>query len=85
MQAIDFPQKTRDIGKPKGSTDEQCTSLPAYVGTEDNHGEKWPVIISCFEPTPAELEALNKGGKIWLRAYTYQMVPVYLGVDNPFE
>lgn len=85
MQPIDFPHKNIDIGKPRGSTDEQCGGLPAYIGVEQNQNEAWPVIVSCWEPTEEEFQQFVKERKIWLHVFSRVMVPVSLRTGNPFE
>lgn len=57
---------TRVLGAPPGWTPESsgpCVGLPI----RDEMNGDVPCMTSCWEPTPAELVALNNGGKVYLR------------------
>ncbi len=63
----------RIFGPPTGMDDAECTRLHVRV---DQDG----VCNSAWEPTPADLAALNAGGRIILAVYKCQP-PVMLYVE----
>lgn len=68
-------KSTRTLGAPSDTKD--CNPLAVRdVMLEDGH-----YMISAWEPTPAELEALNKGGtvKLWIRGPYHPVVMVTAG------
>lgn len=68
---------TRVLGAPPGWTPETsgpCRGLPI----RDDIAGDLRVMISCWEPTPAELAALNAGAKVMLRIVGVQHPPVML-------
>lgn len=72
---------TRALGAPRGwnpQTDGKCSVLP-ILDHVDQHGNA--SMISCWEPTPAELEALNNGGLVFLRVLGEVHPPVGLWVE----
>ncbi len=75
---------TRVLGAPVGWTPETsgpCRGLPI----RDEMAGDMPVMISCWEPTPAELAALADGGKVYLRIVGQGHPPVMLWADGPVE
>jgi hypothetical protein len=68
---------TRALGAPVGWTPETsgpCSGLP--IRDEAEGGV--PCMTSAWEPTPAELAALNAGGKVYLRVRGTGHPPVSL-------
>lgn len=75
---------TRVPGAPAGWTPETsgpCCGLPI----RDEMAGDVPCMISCWEPTPAELAALNAGGKVYLRVVGTGHPPVMLYALGPGE
>ena len=62
MLIMRMPGTTRNLGAPEGCED-VCVSLP-IIDTIDDNG--FPVMVSCWEPTPEEAEALANGARILL-------------------
>jgi hypothetical protein len=58
---------------------EEYTTLPAVFCKVKGR----PMFITAWEPTPEELEKLNKGGKVLLFVSGDQHPPVKLGVGEP--
>jgi hypothetical protein len=81
MNAIKFEEQNFTWGAPKGEED-KVNGMPAYKGAEA--GTNWPLSISCWEPTPEDLNRLNEGGKIWLRVYGTDHPPVSISTEHPF-
>lgn len=69
----------RNIGPPRGLTDDECGTVEALVG-EETYGT---VFRDYWRPTPEQLEALNRGGFIELAQYTPQMMMHSLTVWEP--
>lgn len=73
---------TRALGAPAGWNPERdgyCGTLP--IRDEMNGGV--PCMVSAWEPTPAELAALNAGAKVMLRVVGGGHPPVMLWVGEP--
>ena len=62
---------TRRIGKSQG-----YKGLPL----RDEEGEFGPQMVTSWQPTPAELEALNRGAPVYLWVLGRAHPPVMLGV-----
>ena len=90
MLAIEF-QGSRQIGKPKNMTDEECGGLEILQGTVQEEGdlpayihvgvttpETWPFTLSCWKPSKEDLEALNAGRPIWVRVLSHVVHPLSL-------
>lgn len=85
MKGITFPQQNKVYGKPDAWKDEDCYSLPVYEGVRTlPSGIRTPVIISCVEVTPEEIEQIQATGKIWLTLCYNVMVPFSLDTVSPF-
>ena len=84
MMAARIEGCTRVLGAPHGWTPETsgpCCGLPIR---EEIAGDM-PVMVSTWEPTPAELEALNAGAKVMLRVLGTGHPPVMLYVGDAPE
>ena len=68
---------TRVIGKAQG-----YNGLPIRdeLINETVNGEDTPCMVTAWEPTPAELEALNAGAPVLLRILGRQHPPVWIDV-----
>lgn len=83
MQPIDFEGTNKTFTKPGNMTDEQCGALKAFVGT-DNQG--FPFILSAWQPTEKDIEAVNAGRPIMLKIVSHGMPPVSVYTyDENFE
>jgi len=73
---------TRYLGKPPGwepETDGDC----AHLAVLDTDLGGLPIMMSVWEPTPKEIEALARGAKIVLTVVGTGHPPVALHVDEP--
>lgn len=73
---------TRALGAPRGWTPETsgaCVGLPI----RDEQSGDMPCMVSAWEPTPAELQAIIAGAKIMLRVVGTAHPPVALYVGEP--
>ena len=75
---IGFAEANDIIGRPPGTTPEQCKSLEVY---RDKHN-----IVSRWQLTDEDIDELKKnGGKIYLCIWGKETPPVMLSVLTPFE
>lgn len=81
MLPIDFPQKNKVFTKPSDMTDEQCNSLSVFQG-KDSEGN--PIILSAWQPSYEDIQAINEGKPIWLQIVSHGLPPVCLYTENPF-
>lgn len=85
MIAARIPRATRYLGAPEGWVPEEHGDC-AHLAIRDmpiNGGV--PSMHSLWEPTPEELERLNKGAKIRLMVVGTTHPPVMVSVDLPPE
>ena len=73
--AIDFPGTNMSFGKPADMEDEQCASLKAMVGKDQN---QVPYILTAWQPSYEDLQALNAGRPLMLQIVGGGMPPVAL-------
>jgi len=81
MDPIKFPQQNFEFRKPDSMTDEECGSLPCYMG-QDTKGR--PVIVSCWKLTPLEIQEILESGCIYMTVYGTRPYPVCLQTDSPW-
>lgn len=75
MHGVKFEGATFDLVKPEDMTDEQCTSLPAARGVDQ---EGFPYILTAFMPNHDDLKALNEGRPLFLKVIGQSFPPVSL-------
>jgi hypothetical protein len=76
MNPVDFPQSNRVFTKPAGMTDEECAPLRVH-----DTGE---ALISCWQLTQAEVEVLQRTGRVWLWVHGRGHPPVNVEVEDPW-
>lgn len=69
------------FGPPAGKTENEVYSLLAARAMWFDD----PCVISCWEPTPSQREALAGDSRVWLACMGLSMPPVCLAVQNPLE
>lgn len=82
MDPINFPQANALMTRPAGMAEEQCADVDAWVGELVDEGTR--VIVTVWQPTPAEMAELSQGKPVFLWCYGL-MPPVALATRNPFE
>jgi hypothetical protein len=83
MIPVNFPEQNTVFTKPENMTDEQCGSLPTWIGNiQVSENTSFPHVVSCWELSPEELEQVAKTGKIYLAIVGHQP-PVFLTPFNP--
>lgn len=75
MMSFSFPGANVTMTKPDNMTDEQCASIAAYVGT-DNEG--LPFVLTAYLLSIEDLAAVNAGRPIMLKMVGRSMRPVAL-------
>ena len=73
MLPIDFEGTNITLGKPADMTDEECSSVRAYRGN-DNNG--FPFFLLAFQPSYEDIQAINAGRPIMLKVVSARMPPV---------
>lgn len=79
MKGVSFLQVNQLLAIPP---DVEGYDLPVCQ-TETREGH--PLIISCWEPTDAELEVLMRTKRLWLWTMSRTMPPTSIEVQNPWE
>ena len=79
MKGIKFEGATFDLIKPNNMTDEQCNSLPATRGV-DNNGFEY--ILTAFQPSEEDIKAFNEGRPLYLKVIGTSFAPVSLYTLN---
>lgn len=64
MMPVDFPGSNIVFKKPEGMTDEQCMSLPAFIGTDE---DGFPFVLECWQPSKEDMDAIAVGRPIFLK------------------
>lgn len=81
MLPVEFPEQNFTFTKPADMTDEQCSSLSVWRG-KDQAGT--PVIISKWQPSYEDIQAINNGEGIYLMITGVGLPPVSLQTESPF-
>ena len=86
MLPRNFPESNFVYGKPADWTDEQCMDLPVWRGQVpiDERGTTVHTIISCWQPSKEDIEAIVAGKPIYLAVTATGQPPVSLYTENPF-
>lgn len=87
MLPVSFPEANMTFQKPQGWTDEQCSDLHVWKGDcpIDDNGTLMPTIISKWQPSKEDIEAITNGEAVYLYITGGSMPPVSLGTENPFK
>lgn len=78
MKPLKFQQSHKELQKPLGMTDEECSSLPVWSdGTQ---------CVSCWKPSFIERVKIAFGGNVWLGVMSGEaQPPVFLSGEEVFE
>ena len=82
MIPVRIKGSTRYLGAPMGwqpSENGHC----AHLAIRDEVSQGMPIMESAWEPTPAELAVLNRGGKVYLRIVGNVHPPVMVYALGP--
>lgn len=75
MIAIDFEGTNVELTRPTDMTDEQCSSVRAYKGV-DQDGINF--LLTAWKPNKEDIEAINAGRPIMLKVAGLGFPPVCL-------
>jgi hypothetical protein len=75
MMPVDFEGSNTVLTKPKGMTDEQCMSVPAYRNIDD---AGFPFTLTVWQPSKEDIDAINAGRPICLKVLGITPPPVSL-------
>lgn len=82
MNGVNFSEASQFLGRPNGMRNKECNALPVAKGTwVAPTGNAFPVVVSCFEPTPKERKAIAEGENIYLHVIGLSMPPVLLSTQ----
>ncbi len=82
MQPIEFEQANLHLVAPDGHPEVVTLPVAAVVAPDGV-----PMLISCWQPSQQEVEAIAAGKPVWLWVWGQpgsQIPPMALGTDNPF-
>jgi len=66
MIATTFPEANRTFGPPPGYAESQIVPIKAFVGRVGvGSVDGDPLVVTAWQPTAAELEALNAGAPVF--------------------
>lgn len=77
MMAKMIDGMTRILGKAQG-----FLGLPVRDEVVEHAGERYAVMVTAWEPTPAELEALNSGAFVEITMFGVGHPPILVGVGS---
>lgn len=67
MTPVRFPQVNAFFGAPAGLDENQVVTVPAFAGSARGGSlDGMPIVVTAWQPSPAELAALNAGRPIFL-------------------
>jgi len=72
MLPVDFEGTNLTLNKPSEMTDEQCQSVKAFKGIDQ---EGFPFILLAFKPNYEDIEAIKAGRPIMLKIITAASIP----------
>ncbi len=82
MQNTDFESSNHTLERPPGWDEDECNSMPVMVGRHPmNDGKTAIALVSCWEPTKEEREAIANGANIYLHVLTRTHPPVLLSTE----
>lgn len=79
---VKFPQSNDLLRRPSGMTEDQCADLPIWRGVTA-HDMATPMLISCWELSPEEMEQINRTGKIYVGAIGQTHPPIFIITEFP--
>jgi len=78
MRPIEF-EGSSEVQKPEDMTDEQCLSIWAFNGVDD---QGLPFYLTAWKPSFEDLQAMNRGEPIWVKTITNGLPPMSIFTVN---
>lgn len=75
MYSVDFPGSNKKFGPPENMTDEECLTINAQIGIDD---QRFPYVMTAWQPNADDVKAINEGRPIYLKILGGGMPPVFL-------
>lgn len=67
MTCVGFPEANTVFRAPSDLEESQCSAAPAYKGAVARGSvEGATIVVTAWQPSPAELEQLRNGGLVYL-------------------
>lgn len=79
MTPTDFEGANINLVKPENMTDEQCGSLPAFRGQDENG---FTFNLVAFKPSAEDLEAFKEGRPLYVKVLGENFAPIALFTVN---
>ena len=76
MNPVHFPEARHVLARPASMTDEECAPLPIMDAGD--------ALLSCWEPTDEERQAIAAGAPVWLWVFGRAHPPVSISAASPF-
>lgn len=81
MLPVNFTESNFTFTKPPTMSEEECGDLRVFKG---QYADGTPCIISKWQPSKEDIEAISRGEAIYLSICGTGMPPVSLFTENPF-
>lgn len=79
MNPINFPEATVKFNAPVSMSEEQCSSINAYVGTiVDGNCKGMLQIITAWMPTEEEIQSMKDGNPVFISFLGVALPPHFL-------
>jgi hypothetical protein len=77
-----FNESNLIMNNPPDMSPETCEPLCVHYQEKGDSG--YPEIISCWKLTQAELDEINKTGRVWVTILGLRMPPLVVNGTSPF-
>lgn len=81
MEATNFEESNMILSKPKGLSEDEVSSQFAFRGQLGNV----PVYVTCFKTTQAELDEINRTGRVLVVVMGNSYPPLMVTGVNPID
>jgi hypothetical protein len=75
MHPVKFDNANTDLVKPEDMDDDQCLSLPAEQGIDD---QGFPYFLTAWQPNREDIEALKNGRPLFIKIFGNSHPPIGL-------
>ncbi len=82
MQSTAFEESNAIRDTPEGVDPDAVSPLPVWVGSDEGG---LPTVICCFKPTQAEIDEIQRTGRVWCHILGDVVPPIHLGTAFPFR
>lgn len=82
MQPSNFNESNTILDTPPGIDPQLVQPLPVYRGQYVQSGS--PCTIFCVKLTQAEIDEIQRTGRVWVSVLSHLLPPIHLSSTNPF-